>query len=274
MRALVQENGSRSASIVEIPTPKLEDNDVLVKIEYVAQNPTDWKHIAQNSPPGSIIGCDCSGTLVSLGSALKNPSLKLGDRVAGCVHGGLFKDKGAFAEYAKVESDLMWKVPDAIKMENAAMFATAWMTAAQALVLSQGHSFPPEIVPGSPWYLIYGGSTSVGLFTTQLAKLMGYRIIVTASPHSFELVKSQGADEVVDYHDGDKASAEIRRITGGGVDLAFDTVSEGDSFKIAVATFGERGGQLNCVLPPSEEAKALRKNVKNEMQMMLTQFGI
>ncbi len=47
-------------------------------------------------------------------------------------------------------------------------------------------------------YLVYGGSSSVGLYTIQLAKLAGYKVIVTASPHSEKLVKSYGADEVVD----------------------------------------------------------------------------
>jgi NADPH:quinone reductase-like Zn-dependent oxidoreductase len=51
-------------------------------------------------------------------------------------------------------------------------------------------------------YLVYGGSTAVGMFAVQLAKLAGYKVVATASPKNFDLVKSYGADEVVDVSGG------------------------------------------------------------------------
>lgn len=102
---------------------------------------------------------------------------------------------------------------------------------------------------------------------------MNYKVIAVCSPHSFDLVKSYGADEVVDYHDAAKASAEIKRISGGGVRLGLDTISEGDSFKIAVGGFADQGGRLNAILPPSPEAKGIRKEVEIENTLMYTLFG-
>lgn len=77
--------------------PKLDKNEILVKVAYVSQNPTDWKHSAFLSPAGVVIGCDYSGVVVQLGDGLANGEWKVGDHVAGMVHGGKFTDKGSFA---------------------------------------------------------------------------------------------------------------------------------------------------------------------------------
>ncbi len=83
------------------------------------------------SPPNAILGCDLSGIVISLGSSPTNKSIQIGDKVAGCVHGGLFHDKGSYAEYARTESDLIFKVPEGGKMEEMAVFGVPWVTACQ-----------------------------------------------------------------------------------------------------------------------------------------------
>ena len=77
--------------------PKLDKNEILVKVAYVSQNPTDWKHSAFLSPPNVVIGCDYSGVVVQLGEGLANGEWKVGDHIAGMVHGGKFTHKGSFA---------------------------------------------------------------------------------------------------------------------------------------------------------------------------------
>lgn len=103
---------------------------------------------------------------------------------------------------------------------------------------------------------------------------MGYKVVAVCGAHNNDLVKSYGADEVVDYHDAEKAKSEIQRITGGGVTLGFDTISEGSSFDIAVGGFkaGEKG-RLNAVLPPSKEAEALNEKVEVVWTLGYTLFG-
>ena len=103
---------------------------------------------------------------------------------------------------------------------------------------------------------------------------MGYRVIAVCSPHNFSLVKSFGADDTVDYHDGEKASKAIKVISGGGVELGLDTISEGDSFKISLGGFGSQGGQLNCILPAKQEHLDIRKDVKVVHTLMYTLFGL
>lgn len=112
-------------------------------------------------------------------------------------------------------------------------------------------------------YLVYGASSSVGLYAIQLAKSISYRVVAICSPRNAELVKSYGADAVVDYSDVAKAKSELQRITGGGVTKGFDAISEGASFEIALGGFkaGEKG-RLNAVLPPPPEAEKLNEDVE------------
>ncbi|TYJ55361.1 hypothetical protein B9479_003976 [Cryptococcus floricola] len=272
MKAWVQ-NESSALSIQEVSVPELKANQVLVKVQYAAQNPTDWKHAAALSVPGVINGCDYAGTVVKVGSGL-TASRKVGDRVAGTVHGGYFKDEGSYAQYAAAESDLTWVVPESIKLEDAATFGVGWVTSLQTIIQRQKHAFPDvEQVSGNPWYIVYGGSTSVGLFAIQLAKALGYKVLAFASPHSYNLVKSYGADATVDYHNQEEGIAEALKITDGGAEYGLDTISEGDSFKIIVAALGKKGKQLNAILPTPKDIKDLNPNLFSEWTLMYTLFG-
>lgn len=271
MRALTEDDGHK-VSVKEINVPELNDNEVLVKVHYAAQNPTDWKHVQYFTPKDAIIGCDFSGEIVKLGSNLKNTSHKVGDKVSGVTHGSLYDDRGAFAEYTKVYSQLVFNVPDNLSMEEAASFGIPWGTTLQAMVLSQKHEWPPATVSGDKWYLIYGASSSVGLFAVQFAKVLGYKTVAVCSPHNFDLVKSYGADEVVDYHNEEECIEQIKKITNGGVKIGMDTISEGKSFEISCKSFAEGGGRLNAILWPTDEQR-IRKDVEIETTLMYSFFG-
>lgn len=118
--------------------PEPGSGDVLVKVHYAAQNPTDYKHMDMFSPPGALLGLDFSGEVVQLGSSPSDNGLKVGDRVAGIVHGGLYPDKGAFAEYVKAQSEMVWKVPEGVEMSDAATFGVPWFTACQVRTNARG----------------------------------------------------------------------------------------------------------------------------------------
>lgn len=123
-------------------------------------------------------------------------------------------------------------------------------------------------------YIIYGASTSVGFFGISLAKALGYRVLGVCSPHSFDVVKSYGADAVVDYHDQKKAIAEALDITNGGVEYALDAISDGDSFKIVIGMMGDKGKQLNCILGVPEEVYKINPKLKVEWTLMHTMWGV
>ena len=91
------------------------------------KNPTDWKHFDSLTPPNCLLGCDYSGIIASVGEDVKG--LKVGDKVSSQVHGGKFPDRGSYAEYLKVEQEMLWKVPEGLEMDEAATFGVGYCTA-------------------------------------------------------------------------------------------------------------------------------------------------
>jgi NADPH:quinone reductase-like Zn-dependent oxidoreductase len=250
----------------------------------LTQNPTDWKHVAALSTKGSIIGCDYSGVVVEVpGSVSSKPDhIKVGARVAGWVHGGLFKDRGAFAQYLKVPANLTFPVPEGMSPREACTFGIPFYTAFHALKYSQKGPWPPAKEgswvsgPGkecSRQFLVYGGSSGVGLFTIQLAKLMGHKVVTACSARNFDLVKSYGADAVFDYNDGEGAIKAIREATGGGVHKALDCISLPDSNAFTLACFADGKGQMNVILPPDAKAAAAHPDVDVQSTLLYTLWG-
>jgi NADPH:quinone reductase-like Zn-dependent oxidoreductase len=113
----------------------------------------------------------------------------------------------------------------------------------------------------APWTLVWGGASSVGLFTIQLARLSGYRVIATASPKNAELVRLSGADVVVNYRDADVVE-QIKAATDGGVAYGVDTVSLENTQLASVRAFGPQGGELLVTLWVDEGAAKLRGDVQ------------
>jgi len=120
-------------------------------------------------------------------------------------------------------------------------------------------------------YLVYGGSTAVGLYSLQFAKLAGFRPIAICSPHNFELVKSYGAEAVFDYKTPAETIKAIKELTGGGVTIGFDTVS-GDPSTFSLQAFrSDAEGSLMLInAPPIDEVK---NGVRLKSLNMFTLFG-
>ncbi|KAL3479217.1 chaperonin 10-like protein [Aspergillus californicus] len=254
----------------DVPIPTISPNEVLVKVKAVALNPTDFKHLDVISPPHSIIGCDYAGVIQQVGSAVRS-GWAPGDRVAGVVHGGLFPDKGAFAEYLKVDADLAWKVPDEISDTDATTYGVSAVTA--MLTLNVRHGLPfvqgdQAATPKDEVIFIYAGATSTGLFHIQIAKAAGYTVVATASPRSFDLVKAYGATAVFDYR-----SATIAADVGKEyptISKAVDCFSEGKSTSVCAEVLRNTGGTVVTLLP---NGKSTIPGVSYEMVMAYTLFG-
>jgi NADPH:quinone reductase-like Zn-dependent oxidoreductase len=254
-------------------------------------------------PPNAVLRFDLAGTLVALGNDIANTNLKVGDSVAGMVMGGSVPDKGAFAgmsppsisfanplliylfriEYAKAESDLIWTVPDSITLREAAGVSATLGTAAQSLFHILGLPYPihpsnpSRPSQGSMWILIYGGSSSVGLFAIQLAKFAGFKVITVCSPRNFELVKQHGADAIVDYSDAKASVQMITNTTRSKLTLALDCISAGDSATITLESLvGEGERRVVTVGQPSdsEQQLATERGIKMDRVMAWTLFGL
>ncbi|KDE09819.1 hypothetical protein MVLG_00217 [Microbotryum lychnidis-dioicae p1A1 Lamole] len=256
-------------AVQTVDTPQAGQGEIVVKVEAVALNPTDWKHRDFVSPPGAGLGCDFCGRVVQLGQGVQN--VKEGDRVAGFIHGGKDEKHGSFAEYLKTEATLVWKVPDSVDAEEAAALGgIAPHTAFQALDLRLGIPQPSKPISTSQPLLVWGGSTSVGLYAVQLAALAGYRVVATSSPKNYDLVKKYGASAVFDYAD-DATPSKIRH-EFPELALALDTISEKGTTLKTAQSFKDKG-HVVVLLPPSDEGLDNYPNVKIEHTLVYTVLG-
>jgi NADPH:quinone reductase-like Zn-dependent oxidoreductase len=200
--------------VEEIAKPQPHDNEVLVKVRAASVNPLDW-HFMHGTPyivrldagvgkPKDIrLGVDFSGTVEAVGKDVTR--FKPGD----AVFGG--RD-GAFAEYVAVRADRsVVPKPDNMSFEQAAAVPIAGLTALQAL-RDKGHIRAGEKV------LINGASGGVGTFAVQIAKSYGAEVTGVCSTKTLAMVRSLGADHVIDYTAEDFTQLPQR------YDLILDTV--------------------------------------------------
>jgi NADPH:quinone reductase-like Zn-dependent oxidoreductase len=178
---------------VEKPTPA--DDEVLVRVRAASVNPLDWHYLrgtpyimrlpfAFTRPKSERLGVDFAGTVEAVGR--KVARYKPGDE----VFGGKY---GAFAEYVCVREDrALAPKPASVTFEVAASVPIAAVTALQGL-RDKGRVQPGDKV------LINGASGGVGTFAVQIAKALGAEVTGVCSGRNAELVRSIGADRVIDY---------------------------------------------------------------------------
>jgi NADPH:quinone reductase-like Zn-dependent oxidoreductase len=180
----------------EIDKPIPADDQVLVKVRAAAVNPLDWHYMEGTpyivrlmefgllKPKVPRLGVDLAGQVEAVGK--KVSQFKPGDEVFG-------QRFGAFGEYVTIREDRALVIkPPGVTFEQAAALPVAAITALQGL-RDKGKLQPGQKV------LINGASGGVGTFAVQLAKTMGAEVTGVCSGRNVELVKSLGADHVIDY---------------------------------------------------------------------------
>ncbi|KAL0478636.1 trans-enoyl reductase [Acrasis kona] len=256
------------AEVTQVEVPKPNKGEVIIKNEWVALNPTDWKHIAFISTQGAISGCDLAGTIVSTGEGVSESLV--GKRVAGLVHGGVYKDRGAFQQYTRADPSLQFIVPDNVELKDASTLGVATFTSNLALYKTLGLPTPDKPLSQPKDILIWSGATSVGQHAIQLAKLSGLRVITTASEKNHALLRSLGADEVFDYKD-EQVVQKIKKATNNQLELGLDCISEKGSVELSTDSFGSNGGRLTLLLPYAQEK--VRSDVKLQPVLAYTITG-
>lgn len=194
MKAMVIDRyGEVPMRLADMPTPELGDYEVLAEIHAASINPVDFKirdgkvKLLVKYRMPLILGNDFSGVVVKVGA--KVTRFKVGDE----IYARPRKSKiGTFAEYISIhENDIALK-PKNLSFEEAASIPLVGLTTYQALHdilrLQKGQKI-----------LIQAGAGGVGTFAIQLAKLMGATVATTASEAGANLVKSLGADEIINY---------------------------------------------------------------------------
>jgi NADPH:quinone reductase-like Zn-dependent oxidoreductase len=184
--------------MAEVDKPAPDADEVLVKVLAASVNAADW-HVLRGKPLFSratlgllrpkhkILGVDIAGPVEEVGSAVTR--FKPGDEVYANL---LDHGYGGFAEYVSVPVDVMSPKPANLSFEEAAAVPMAGVTALQGL-RHHGELQPAQQV------LINGASGGVGSFAVQLAKAYGAEVTGVTSTRNLDLVRSLGADHVVDY---------------------------------------------------------------------------
>lgn len=128
-------NGNKATVNGSAPVPKVKPTYLLAKVDSIALNPTDWKHInGKRAAANGISGCDFAGTVVEVGTDVSK-HFKPGDRIAATTHGANASEPadGCFAEYTLAKADLAVKLPDSLSFEDAATFPLGVSTVGQGL---------------------------------------------------------------------------------------------------------------------------------------------
>jgi NADPH:quinone reductase-like Zn-dependent oxidoreductase len=272
MKAIVI-NDNKAKVSSEVKVPRLRPTYLLAKVEAIALNPTDWKHIAgKRAAPGCTSGCDFAGTVVEVGSDVTK-SLKPGDRIAATTHGANASETedGCFAEYAMAKADLVMKIPDSLSFEQAATAPLGVSTVAQGLYQKALKlALPTNPIKTAEPVLIYGGSSATGSLAIQYAKLSGYKVLTTCSPHNNDFVKSLGADAVYNYKDPE-CGQKINKDTNNSLKLIWDTISLEASAKICEAAMSTDSS--GCRYGTIVTVKFPRDGVEETMTFMYTIFN-
>ncbi|OKL57860.1 hypothetical protein UA08_06730 [Talaromyces atroroseus] len=250
--------GHPTLSKENIPIPSPAANQVLVKVSHVAQNPTDVQSFDGNAfGDGAVLGCDFVGEVVELGSSVTR--LAKGDTVAGLIWGGEIKGLGGYSEYCLADEDISFKIPKGHSYEHASTVPLAAATSWLALFSSTCLNLDRTSAQGVS-VLIWGGSSSVGLYAVQLASLFGLEVVATCSPRHSDLVRQYGAKYVFDYRD-ENVVEKIKEATPN-LRYAFDTIGNSTSSSTASRAFSEKGRL--CTVRPG---KANTENVVSGTQV-------
>jgi NADPH:quinone reductase-like Zn-dependent oxidoreductase len=243
MRAIVQDRyGSADVlRLAQIARPEPAADQVLVRVQAAGLDRGTWHlmtgrpHLLRlafglRGPRNPVSGRDVAGTVEAVGSAVSRFSI--GDEVYGVA-------PGSFAEYAVTRADKLARKPANLSFEQAAVVPVSGLTALDALTVGR-------VKPGQH-VLITGAAGGVGSYAVQLAKAFGAEVTGVASTPKLDLVRTLGADHVIDYTRDDFAE------TGNHYDLIIDIAGNPSLSRLrraltatgtAVITGGEDGGGL------------------------------
>src|SRR3954452_10135190 len=190
---VVVQYGKDGLRAAEVPEPEVGDGDVLVKVSAAGINPLDtmvrngeFKRLLKYRTP-FVLGHDVAGVVTRVGPAVRD--FQVGDEVYARPRDLRI---GTFAEYIAIDQDDIAPKPASLTLHEAAALPLVSLAAWQALVDRA------RVKPGQK-VLVHAGAGGLGSTVIQLAKHLGATVATTASGENAELVRSLGADVVVDY---------------------------------------------------------------------------
>lgn len=262
MKAAVFHGPNQPLRIEEVPIPEIGPNEVLVKVAACGICHTDLHYLDHGVPtvkkPPMILGHEPSGTIAAAGSAVS--TFKEGDRVllpavyacgtcSFCRTGRenicntmiMFGNNvdGAYAEYVKAPAKDVFILPDEIPLEEGAIIADAISTPYHAV------KNRAEVRPGDN--VVVYGCGGVGVNVVQVAAACGATVIaVDISDAKLEWARKLGASYTINAAQDENAAKTIRKMTGGGADIAIEAIGNPRTIEAAFNTL-RKGGRLVVV---------------------------
>jgi NADPH:quinone reductase-like Zn-dependent oxidoreductase len=257
MKAYILDRYAKKAALRlgERPEPALRENDILIEVHAAGLNLLDskirdgeFKAILPYKTP-LVLGHDVAGRVVRVGPGAKR--FKVGDAVYARPRDGRI---GTFAEFIAIdEADVALKPAD-LTMQEAAGLPLVALTAWQVLVERAA------LKPGQK-VLIHAGSGGVGVFAIQLAKHLGATVATTAGAANADLVRSLGADVVVDYRTQDFA----RELSG--YDVVLNSL-DGETLERSLEVL-RPGGKLISISGPPDPAFARAQGLNPVLKLVM-----
>lgn len=221
-------NGVESLQLIDLPIPKPLADEVLIKVKAAGINYAEVEQIQGNyltfgKEIPFVMGFEVAGEVAEIGSQVKH--LAVGDKVTG------FSISGGFAEYSTAKAATLIAVPEGLTFGQATTIPIQGMTAYTILKYLVVPTAPESI-------LIQAAAGGVGLYLVQLAKHLGIKNIIAlaGSDDKLELIKSLGADVVINYSTSNWVEKVKEATSGKGVDVVLQmllgNIGE-ESFKLA-----------------------------------------
>ena len=268
MKAVVFHGPDKGLKVEDIPTPQIGDDQILVKVAACGVCHTDLHYIEHGVPtfkkPPIVLGHEASGIVEEAGAKVTN--VKKGQRVLipavlTCGHcfacrqgrenicsnmtmlGNHFD--GAYAEYVAVPAKDVLDLPETIPLEESSIIADAISTPYHAV------KNRAQVKPGDT--VVIFGCGGVGINAVQMASAAGgYVIAVDINPRKLEWASEFGAAKIIDATKVERVSKEIKKLTGGGADIAMEVIGNPRTIEEAFECV-RVGGRL-CVVGYTPEA--------------------
>ena len=177
-----------------------------------------------------VLGCDAGGVVVEVGDGKAASLFKVGQKVAGCTRLGV-PGYSTFQQYFRMDARLTLPVPDTFSFQQSATLGVGTYTAALGLFqgLKLGTPSLENPAPKDEWVVILGGAGSIGQYSIQIAKILGYKVVTTCSKRTAPLVKGHGAEATIDYSQSEEDQLqELKSITGGNFTGVWDAVAKSE----------------------------------------------